>query len=275
MIPNYLEYKKENIQHPEIIKGIKNIKDNPFISSNRKKYFLENYNNLWKFFDSDTIIYLFLPDQLNYKWKNLIRLMFWRINFMRKIFNNDEYLEIWVFPGNHKKTFNKSISKSITIDDINSGSTTYTRNNGIICLWRKEEILKVLVHEIIHAFKIDEDDPIPEAYVELRALIANIYLELLERHLSLDNFLKLFEIEKQFSIEQSNKIKGTPSNTNIHYYINEKGRLLHNMNKKEREKCLSHNYSNYVNKNCLKFTITDKILKDYPRKNMKGKILIF
>jgi len=283
MILNNLEYKKGLVGCPEFIKGITNIKENPFISDSRKKYFLENYNNLWKFVDNNTIIYLFLPNQLNSKWKNLISLMFWRINFMKKIFNNNKYLEVWVFPGNHKKRFNSANhptkTLSIAIDDINSGSTTYTKDNGIICLWRKEEILKVLLHEIIHSFKIDKDDPIPEAYVELRALIANIYLELLERQIPLNNFNKMYKIEKQFAVEQSKKILDDTvhhTNTNIHYYISEKGRILHGMNKKEWEKYLEKTIPNkFVNKNCLRFTITDKILQDYPRKDMWGKILNF
>lgn len=281
MIPNNLEYKKLIAGCLKFTKGINNIKENQFISDNRKKYFLKNYNNLWKvtnnitnnITNNNTTVYLFLPTQLNSKWKNLLKLIFWRTNFMRQLFNNNKHLEIWIFPGNHKKT----LRHKITVDDINSGSTTYNGDdNGIICLWRKEEILKVLLHEIIHAFKIDETDPVPEAYVELRALIANIYLELLERQIPLKNFNKLYEFEKQFAVEQSKKIQRKNTNTNIHYYISEKGRLLHNMNKKDWKKYLGKaNPNEFVNKNCLRFTITDKILKGVSRKDQDGNILNF
>ena len=275
--------------NPDFIKGINNIKDNPFMSNIRKKYFLENYNNLWINTESNTTIYLFLPtSNLNYKWKNLIKLLFWRINFMRKLFNNYKPLEIWIYPGKQKKCLRDSINNPITVDNINSGSTTTYNNNdnGIICLWRKEEILKVLLHELIHSFKVDRKDPIPEAYVELRALLANIYLELLGRRIPLKNVNKLLECEKQFAVEQSKKIKGITTDTNIHYYISEKGRLLHNMNKKEWKEYVNKKQSgkqvdvlrdiehkNYVNKNSLRFTITDQILKDYPRKDFNGNVL--
>ena len=271
-----IHFKKIDNNHPDFTKGINIMKDNSFMSNKRNKYFLKNYNNLWKIVKNNTTIYLFLPtSNLNYKWKNLVELLFWRINFMRKIFNNYKPLEIWIYPGKHKKL----LRNPLTVDDINSGSTTTYNNNdnGVICLWRKEEILKVLLHELIHSFKVDLNDPIPEAYVELRALLANIYLELLERKISLEKVNKLLECEKKFSIEQSKKIQGISTNTNIHYYISDKSRLLHGMSKKEWEEYVAYvaetSSVKFVNKNCLRFTITDKILKDYPRRDMNGNIL--
>ena len=188
---------------------------------------------------------------------------------MRVFANNNKQLNIWIYPSNYKKIVPKT--KKLTIDDINSGSTTTyfnSNNNGVICIWRKEEILKVLIHEIIHSFKLDKHYPFPEeAHTELKALLINIYLELLERKIPLTNknINKLIKYEKMFGVEQTQKInKCKNHNTNIHHYINEKSRLLHNMNKKD--------WNNYikktrirkplVNKNSLRFTITDILLQN-------------
>lgn len=251
------------------------------MSNKRKKYFINNYNNLWKIKHNNTTIYLYLTKNNIHKWYDLLKLIFWRINFMRAYSNNTKPLEIWIYPSNYKKTSSNNI---ITFDNINSGSTTsYIGSdcNGIICIWRKEEILKVLIHEIIHSFNIDRNDPHPkEAYTELRALIANIYLELLERHIPLTkiNINKMYEYEKRFGIEQSQKIsKYINKNTNIHNYIHEKSRLLHNMNKREWDNHLQNTkiQKKLVPNNSLRFTISDIILKDIPKSDFNGNKLYY
>jgi hypothetical protein len=269
MFPNNIEIAKvENINSLILFKN--GIINNPFMSNKRKKHFL-NYNNIWKTENNNSTIYLCLPDKLKniLQWDTLLKLVFWRINFMRNIANNNNILEVWILPSNYKKILPKT--KIITEDDINSGMTISNNENinGKIYIWRKEELLKVLLHELVHSFELDRNDPTPvEAYTELRALIVNIYLELLERNLPLSYFHKLYNCEKQFGLEQSKKIsKCINKNTNIYYYINEKSRLLHNMNDLEWKKYLENKKikKKLISPTSLRFTITDVILQDYPK----------
>jgi hypothetical protein len=251
--------------------GQDRIKDSLFMTDKRKKH-LCKYDNLFHIKDNNLNLYFFLKDKDIRKWKDLIKLIISRVNFMRNLAKNNKPLTIWVWPLCHYKRIS---GKTIGVDDINSGSTiTYNSDNGEIFLWRKEEILKVLIHEIIHSFKIDRNDPEPiEAYVELRALIINMYLELLERKLPLTYLDELYRKEKEFSILQSNKIKDYDhSTTNLQAYINEKGRLLNNMDHDEWKEVVIQNKASGKS---LRFTITDKVLRKHPRKDLRGNILKF
>lgn len=269
MFPNNIEITQlENTNSLIFFKD--GIINNRFMSNKRKKHFL-NYNNIWKTEYNNSTIYLCLPNKSKniLRWNTLLKLIFWRINFMRNIANNNNNLEVWIFPSNYKKILSKT--KIITKDNINSGMTISNNENinGKIYIWRKEELLKVLLHELVHSFKLDRDDPIPvEAYTELRALIANIYLELLERNLPLSYFHKLYNYEKQFGLEQSKKISNCINDdTNIYCYIDEKSRLLHNMSKLKWKKYLENKKikKKLISPNSLRFTITDIILQDYPK----------
>lgn len=273
MFPVNLQLNEIKSSNPLFKEGYKKIEENDFISKKRKQYFLNNYKKLWKLNHNNTNVYIFLSKNNISSYDKLLKLIFGRVNFMRLLTNNNKKLDIWIYPSNHNKIIPNT--KIINVDNINSGSTTTYLNsneNGIICLWRKEEILKVLLHEIIHSFKLDRDHPYPdEAYTELKALYANIYLELLERKIPLTkkNIEKLIEKEKIFGIEQSQKInKCINNNTNIKYYINEKTRLLCNINKEEWDNYVNNTRIKkpFVNKNSLRFTITDVILKNNPKK---------
>ena len=259
------------VDDAEILKHFNNfIINNIFMSNEKKKYFL-NYNNIWKTKNDNTVIYLCLKTKSKniLRWYTLLKLVYWRINFMRIIANNKDTLEVWILPSNLKKILPKT--NVITRDTINSGMTVLNNNckNGKIYIWRKEELLKVLIHEIIHSFNLDINDKYDcETYTELHALLLNIYLELLERNLPLSYYNKLYNYEKQFGIEQSIKIsKCINDNTNIYYYINEKSRLLHNMNKLDWKRFLINKKINkrLISTKSIRFTISDIILKNYPK----------
>ena len=106
--------------------------------------------------------------------------------------------------------------------NVNSG---LSYNNNII-IYRKEELLKVLLHEMIHILDIDvkyENNNhkkiilnklcvnsllINESYVETWANILNIYLTLIENNkiVSNEEYIENFIEEKKFSISQCCKI---------------------------------------------------------------------
>jgi hypothetical protein len=89
------------------------------------------------------------------------------IKFMRSLLctnmeKKKEKMEIIIFAGYQKKLFPKN-SKYLCPDNINSGST-----GNKIMIWRKEELNKVLIHELIHFFRIDYysvNEPFIENYL--------------------------------------------------------------------------------------------------------------
>lgn len=244
------------------------INNNNFISPRIKEYIFTNKIYSYLIEHNNTHLYLNIFDNDITKYYNTIKKSLNRIDFIRLYSNNYKHLDIWLCPTPFKKELPHN--NIITCDNINSGSTTYRLNsnkNGKIHIWREEELLKVLVHELIHSFKIDRNHPEPkEAYTEYKALIFNIYFEIVERNLNIsNNFKKLLDFEKKFSLYQSKKIYNyDTSNTNTFAYINEKGRLLHDLNKKEWISKINTyddtDIDNIINYNSLRLTITDHIL---------------
>jgi len=274
MYPNINNIKEVKKNTKLYRKGCSNISENIFLSNKRKNYILTQFKYLFSVKYLKNYIYLFLKNININKWNDTLRLIFWRIEYVRHNFKNKKKLEIWIIPTEYKKEIPKN--KIITHDTINSGSCyTFSENkNGIITLWRKEEMLKVLLHELMHSFKVDKYIGQYETYAEYYALLININLELLERGLSVEKmFDKLLDIEKEFSIEQSKKIITCKNNkTNIYMYINEKTRLLHNIKKNKWNNFLdTYKISKRkVPNKSLRFTISDIYLKKYPRKDSKG-----
>lgn len=264
-----------DVKHPLVRRGWQNMDDGIFISKDRKKD-LNRYQEPYFIQDDQTYFVIFIKDNRVDRWIGLIRLIMWRVRFMRELFGNKKELYIWLWPTSWKKRIPKKI---FTEDDINSGSTSlflegpHAKKNGEIILWRKEEVLKVLVHEIIHAFRIDEKDPSPkEAYVELRATIANIYLELLERQIPLNRYPQVLEKEKIFGRRQANRIKGiNPGKTNIKAYLDERNRLLNKMNRETWRRLVNKNKKDHDRE--LRFTIAEQVLKKYQRKDPSGNVL--
>lgn len=119
-------------------------------------------------------------------------------------------------------------------NEVNGGATIMTDNPSIV-MWRKEEILKVLIHELVHAFAYDhsrEGDEaslvkhyqqkynvssqvlnIFEAYTEIWAELIHCYLlsDYILKHKKLkiskyELFNALVQIERKFSLEQGQKV---------------------------------------------------------------------
>ena len=137
-------------------------------------------------------------------------------------------IKIWL--TNHKKIIDTKID-CLGIKNINSGYTTLNNfnKNGNIFVFRKEEVEKVFIHELIHALNFDFREypkefknelynifSIPkynihkinnlllgEAYVETWACIINC---ILVSYLTNENFNELFKEEVKFSIFQFAKV---------------------------------------------------------------------
>lgn len=136
----------------------------------------------------------------------------------------DNPINLSIFAGNSRKKIYKNKTKHLSLNptNINSGSTY----PGIeINLWRREEIYKVLIHELIHYFKLDftvfspgyertelfthelinvkGEDRLFESYTETLANI--IHCTLLEHYTGI-NVGQLLWIETSFSLFQVAKI---------------------------------------------------------------------
>lgn len=113
------------------------------------------------------------------------------------------------------------------IKEVNSGSCYSYESESRIEIWRKEELLKVTIHELIHGLCYDEYRDTPElieyyrnkyniisdkinsgeAYTEIWANIINCFLisQALPKN-KLNCFKKMINLEKQFSGFQANKV---------------------------------------------------------------------
>ena len=242
------------------------IDENSFMSNTRKQKILQKNIFSWIITDSNTTLHFSASTSNIILYKKCIQKILLRITMMRSLFDNKKPLDIWIFLSNYKKIIPSN--KILCSDNVNSGSSTtylYNNDNGVICIWRKEEIYKVLVHELFHAFRIDNAFPNPvEAYTEYHALIFNIFFELYERNIPItcEMLQKCISIEKDFCIEQCKKIqKCTNKDTNIFYYILDKASLLYNCTKDSLHSIIeSYDKPLYSKKESLRFTIIDKIL---------------
>jgi hypothetical protein len=128
-----------------------------------------------------------------------------------------------------KKVLRKN-TRNITPLNVNSGSNRFTDTESEICIFRREECIKVIFHEIIHGLRFSnlgnhdmiterlcqkydlesKEILIDESYTETWAKILNSYFisSLTNSHTKYQHFCTMLAIEKEFSLYQGNKIKG-------------------------------------------------------------------
>lgn len=192
------------------------------------------------------------------------------IQFILSIRPTKVDIEINYFLTDQKKTLKKRIP---TKDDINSGSCLTMSNKCIINIWRKEEILKVTLHEMFHALKFshysDRDDILhhfkqkykiyskkintDEAYTEIWANLINCFLISKKFGNNVKElFIKSVLIEKEYSLFQAKKIIHNSlkpdlyldKNTNVTSYFLIRAELYNNL-KEFLKYCRTKN-ENYV-----------------------------
>lgn len=174
---------------------------------------------------------------------NLIR----SINKYYKI-NNHDFYNIIIFLSNRKKyLFDKT--KLISPMNINSGATICLHN---VIVWRKEELEKVLIHELLHYIQLDYDlfqnnylceeindlfnfsdkidkNRINESYNEAVAGIINMCWKSVKYNL---NIQQIYDIEMKFLFFQTCKI--------IKYFNGYSGEDLFNININQTTSFLSY-----------------------------------
>lgn len=256
---------------------------NCLLSSTKKKNILQKHPHLILYMSENTNIHVLNKrKQNNAKDKRIIKKIIKRIKCMRHLFQNTKPLNLFICLTDYVKTIPPS--KKLNADNVNSGCTLLYPNNenGEIYIWRREEVMKVLLHELIHAFRVEDSwnnndmKKNAEAYVECLALWMNI-LFFLEEHKSpslKDSELLFLEAERRFSRKQARKIRNChPGSTNAHLYITHKLNImprwkssgLLRLNSSSLESCLE-----CLRPDGLRFTITDFLLRsDFELGNIK------
>jgi len=127
-----------------------------------------------------------------------------------------------------KKRIRQNQTK-ITQLNVNSGSNHFSDTESEICIFRKEEAIKVIFHEIIHGLGFSrlgyhgeitkrlcqkynlesKDILVDESYTEMWAKILNCYFisSLTNSQTKFQHFSTLLALEQEFSIYQANKVK--------------------------------------------------------------------
>jgi hypothetical protein len=142
------------------------------------------------------------------------------LDFQKRSNKMDVPMIIYWFPTDYKKEL-PTDKKSLDVNEINSAATFHSALNKFIALYRLEEAPKVLYHELIHYFELDNIIPygedseytiqfnlkspclLRETYCELMALLLNVEdISIRENK----NFMELYSIEYAFSILQKDKI---------------------------------------------------------------------
>ena len=128
----------------------------------------------------------------------------------------------------NKKTIRKNQTK-ITQLNVNSGSNHFSDTDSEICIFRREEAIKVIFHEIIHGLGFSrlgsheeitkrlcqkynlgsKDILVDESHTEMWAKIMNCYFisSLTNSQTKFQHFSTLLALEQEFSIYQGNKVK--------------------------------------------------------------------
>lgn len=145
-----------------------------------------SYNIKLKDINLDLIIY----SENEYK---IQKYLLYRIFFLHYIFNNNNiYIKLWLSNIKKNINFNKN-DKYIGPKEINSGCTTFTGTlPNKVSLWRKEELGKVIIHELIHSLELESKSILDlykyfdiknnikintfECYVEILAQLLNLII---------------------------------------------------------------------------------------------------
>jgi hypothetical protein len=135
----------------------KYLKDNNFTSDNIHNYIIQNLKYCYEInYENNNIIY-FRKDKI-YRLPKIIKNIIFIIVIIKKLFNRKQSQKVFFFETNHKKKFPKK-NKVLDSDNVNT-ALTYLESedlNGDIILYRKEEVIKVLIHELIHSNYIDNN----------------------------------------------------------------------------------------------------------------------
>lgn len=220
-------YKHYDILIKDIdINQIENIEDN---NSNFIGNSIKNKMNYLKYIyeiKHENIVLHFITNKSKNQIKKYMINKIKIICTLKKFFDREKcYQEIVIYDINEKKNLPKKNNDVIKAENCNSGycHVQYDKkNNGKIVLYRKEELIKVLIHESIHSNFIDYKIIINQNKVNIEGKICSDYNILLneaftETFASLINIILvnyytkihidiIFKNELKFMIDTFNKL---------------------------------------------------------------------
>lgn len=252
---------KRKLNKTEISKFIKDFDVSPFTTDNITKE-LKKITNITEYIYETNLVkgskFHFITNLK--KIDKVLDYYFYVIKLKQKInpgnFFTDCYIHI--LPVN----IPKQIKKVVTPNEINSGATNvYNICGGPVYVWRREEMLKVLVHETLHSVLYDQsifEHPyrkfpkmkslnLNEVYNEfgtlyIMALKQGKVLPLLKKQLLLDkkNVCRLMRLNNLDKIEDFLNPKKYKQKASIFSYIVLKCLLLDTLLEKCNKKCLEN-----------------------------------
>lgn len=132
------------------------LEDNNFTSANIKNKILTKLKYSYDISNKNNRIIYFTSKKIS-KIPLIIKHMMIIINMLKILFNRTDSQKVIYFETLEKKKFPKKDNLAFGPNEVNSGLTFLDlHKNGEIILYRKEELLKVLIHELIHSNLIDE-----------------------------------------------------------------------------------------------------------------------
>lgn len=222
-LPNILEIRTTNQSVNNILSTMlkddirKIIYTNIFISVDVQYHFETSDLILYVISSEHLKLYLYVLKNSNIDINKIIHAVK-IIQSLYKYYNKKEPfdLNLYIFAGKQKKEITYE-DKILTYENVNSGVTT----ENYIFIWRLEELIKVLIHELIHYYNFDcrtlddldefikqtfnivGDDSINESYTEMLALIINsLFIEFYTSY----TFSFMISIEQKFTLFQIAKI---------------------------------------------------------------------
>ena len=206
-----------------------------FFSNEIKKYVMKNDKYIHHFvYDEIEIDVYSSKKKLSKKEKNEIEKMIVLTLMCKDTYDrpNEYHQKITYFPTPFKKNISKSHSHILGPHECNSGLTYVNtiedpkkNNNGDIILYRKEENMKVLIHELIHSnyrdlmlikhsdnrdftkkFCTDYDILLNESYTEFHATIMNVFFVGILENKTENEINQMLQNEIKYGIYVSNHI---------------------------------------------------------------------
>jgi len=150
------------------------------------------------------------------------------ISFITSFSDKSRKITVHLCLLSNKKIIRKNQTQ-LTQLNVNSGSNHFSDTESEICIFRREEAIKVIFHEIIHGLRCSQlgsheeitkrlcqkynlgskDILVDESYTEIWSKIMNCYFisSLTNSQTKFQHFSTLLALEQEFSIYQANKVK--------------------------------------------------------------------
>jgi len=196
--------------------------ENKYISDKIKKNIikLKNIEKVTSIINNKKVTIFFYHNEKDID--TAIKVILKYIKFMYNISDYNKDIKINYYLTENEKKINKGRDQILTPDNVNTGSSSIEEIN----IWRKEELLKTTIHELIHHMNLDYRDESKlvieeyknkynikskyintfEAYTDYWAILINIYLcsKILNNPYAF--FIKVVYLERYFIDFQAHKV---------------------------------------------------------------------